>query len=246
VVNFESRKQNMKHLTRILLALTAAATLAAAPKPDPLPASELGKMLEAELKVLLLPKKSGELELVPTRPLPTIAVPANKTLQLRVLYHPGTPMAYMRIKFSLHTEDEQLGEWTVYYRAKLYQDVWIARSSSQAKKTLDQVDLAKERRDVINVRQLLWHGNKANSKFCLAQGISSGSLIYDRHIKLTPVVKRGQIADAFVQIRSLTVRLKVEVLEDGAPGEMVRIRNLQSKKEIRGVVINEKFIRVSL
>ena len=212
----------MKYLARILLTLTAAATLAAAPKPEPLPASDLGKMLESELKALLLPKKSGELELVPTRPLPTISAPASKTLQLRVLYHPGTPMAYMRVKFSLHTEDEQLGEWTVYYRAKLYQDVWVARSSSQSKKSLDQVDLAKERRDVINVRQLLWH------------------------VKLTPVVKRGQIADAFVQIRSLTVRLKVEVLEDGAPGETVRIRNLQTKKEIRGIVINEKFIRVSI
>jgi len=117
---------------------------------------------------------------------------------------------------------------------------------ARQKKTLDQIDLAKERRDVINVRQSLWQGKKADSKFCLAQGVSSGSLIYDRHVKLTPVVKRGQIASAFVQIRSLTIRLKVEVLEDGAPGETVRIRNLQTKKELRGTVINEKFIRVSL
>ncbi len=246
MVNFESRKQNMKHLTRILLALTAASTLMADPKLEKLPASDLSKMLELELEALLLPMKNGELELIPTRPLPKISAPADKTLQLRILYHPGTPMAYMRIKFSLRTDDEQLGEWTVYYRAKLYRDVWVARSSSQAKKPLDQVDLAKERRDVINVHQTLWQGVKADSKFCLAQGISRGSLIYDRQVKLTPVVKRGQIADAFVQIRSLTVRLKVEVLEDGAPGEMVRIRNLQSKKEIRGVVINEKFIRISL
>jgi len=236
----------MKYLARILLTLTAATALTAAPKPEQLPVSDLGRMLESELKALLLPKKSGELELVPTRPLPAISVPASKALQIRILYHPGTPMAYMRVRFSLHTEDEQLGEWTVYYRAKLYQNVWVARSPSQSKKTLDQVDLAIERRDVINVRQLLWRGKKADSKFCLSQGVSSGSLIYDRHVKLTPVVKRGQVADAFVQIRSLTVRLKVEVLEDGAPGETVRIRNLQTKKEIRGVVINEKFIRVSI
>ena len=173
-------------------------------------------------------------------------MPADKALQLRVLYHPGTPMAYMRVKFSLRTDDEQLGEWTVYYRAKLYRDVWVARSPGQVKKPLDQVDLAKERRDVINVRQSLWQGKKTDSKFCLAQGVSSGSLIYDRHVKLTPVVKRGQIVDAFVQLRSLTIRLKAEVLEDGAPGETVRMRNLQTKKELRGTVINEKFIKVRL
>ena len=226
--------------------MAAATTLMAAPKSEPLPASDLGKMLELELEALLLPKKNGELELVPTRPLPTISVPADKALQLRVLYHPGTPMAYMRVKFSLRTDDEQLGEWTVYYRAKLYRDVWVARSPGQVKKPLDQVDLAKERRDVINVRQSLWQGKKTDSKFCLAQGVSSGSLIYDRHVKLTPVVKRGQIVDAFVQLRSLTIRLKAEVLEDGAPGETVRMRNLQTKKELRGTVINEKFIKVRL
>ncbi len=226
--------------------MAAATTLMAAPKPEPLPASDLGKMLELELEALLLPKKNGELELIPTRPLPTISVPADKALQLRVLYHPGTPMAYMRVKFSLRTDDEQLGEWTVYYRAKLYRDVWVARSPGQVKKPLDQVDLAKERRDVINVRQSLWQGKKTDSKFCLAQGVSSGSLIYDRHVKLTPVVKRGQIVDAFVQLRSLTIRLKAEVLEDGAPGETVRMRNLQTKKELRGTVINEKFIKVRL
>jgi flagella basal body P-ring formation protein FlgA len=236
----------MKRLTGILFALAAATTLMAAPKPEPLPASDLGKMLELELEALLLPKKNGELELIPTRPLPTISVPADKALQLRVLYHPGTPMAYMRVKFSLRTDDEQLGEWTVYYRAKLYRDVWVARSPGQVKKPLDQVDLAKERRDVINVRQSLWQGKKTDSKFCLAQGVSSGSLIYDRHVKLTPVVKRGQIVDAFVQLRSLTIRLKAEVLEDGAPGETVRMRNLQTKKELRGTVINEKFIKVRL
>ena len=236
----------MKRLVGILLNLTVVATLMAAVKTETLPAVELGEMLESELEALLLPKKSGELELIPVRPLPAISVPADKTLQLRVLYHPGAPMAYMRVKFDLQADSEQIGEWTVYYRAKLYRDVWVARSPGQAKKPLDQIDLAKERRDVINVRQPLWQGKKADSRYCLGQGVSSGSLIYDRHIKLTPVVKRGQIAHAFVQIRSLTVRLKVEVLEDGAPGETVRIRNLQTKKEIRGTVINEKYIKVKL
>ena len=234
----------MKLLGGTLMSM-AAATLLAAEKPETLPAAELGKMLSAELRALLLPKDGGELELTPVRALPTIPVPADQALQLRVLYHPGAPMAYMRVKFALKADGKQLGEWTVYYRVKLYRDVWVARSPGQVGKPLDQVDLIRERRDVINVRQPLWNGKKADSKACLARGVASGSLIYNRHVKLTPVVKRGQTADAFIRVRSLTVVLKVEVLEDGAPGEMVRMRNLKTKKELRGTVINEKFIRVS-
>ena len=65
-------------------------------------------------------------------------------------------------------------------------------------------------------------------------------------MKHTPVVFRGQVVDALIQIRALTVKLKVEVLQDGAPGDVVRMRNLQTRREIRGIVINEKNVKINL
>jgi flagella basal body P-ring formation protein FlgA len=38
----------------------------------------------------------------------------------------------------------------------------------------------------------------------------------------------------------------VEILEDGLPGQTVRIRNLKSKREFRGKVQNEETIHVTL
>jgi flagella basal body P-ring formation protein FlgA len=38
----------------------------------------------------------------------------------------------------------------------------------------------------------------------------------------------------------------VEVLEDGSPGQIVRARNEQSLRDIRGKVLNEQTILVSL
>ncbi|MBL67938.1 MAG: flagella basal body P-ring formation protein FlgA [Verrucomicrobiales bacterium] len=237
----------MKRLGGILLQWTAAATILAAAKAEPLPAAELGAMLKSELRALLLTKgKPGELELTPTRPLPEIEVPTNSALKLEMIYHPGAPMAYMRVKFALSANERRLGEWTVYYRTKLYRDVWVANAPAQTGTLLNEVELRRERRDVINVRQPLWDGSKPEARLSLRQGVASGSLIYERMLKSTPVVKRGQVVQAFVQIRALSVRMKVEVLEDGAPGETVRMRNLQNNKVIRGTVINENFIRINL
>jgi flagella basal body P-ring formation protein FlgA len=40
--------------------------------------------------------------------------------------------------------------------------------------------------------------------------------------------------------------MKVEVLEDGVPGQVIRIRNPQTRRELRGKVQNEQTVVVSL
>ena len=65
-------------------------------------------------------------------------------------------------------------------------------------------------------------------------------------MRLRPVLHRGQIVEALVRDGTLTVSLKVEVLENGLPGQIVRVRNVQSRREFRGKVQNEQTIIVSL
>ena len=65
-------------------------------------------------------------------------------------------------------------------------------------------------------------------------------------MRLRPVVARGQTADAVVRDGAMLISLKVEVLEEGAPGQMVRVRNPQSRRELRGKVQDEKTIAITL
>ena len=44
----------------------------------------------------------------------------------------------------------------------------------------------------------------------------------------------------------MVLTVKVEVLEDGLPGQTIRVRNLKSKREFRGKVQNEETIHVTL
>jgi flagella basal body P-ring formation protein FlgA len=45
---------------------------------------------------------------------------------------------------------------------------------------------------------------------------------------------------------SLTISLKVEVLEEGATGQAIRVRNPATKKELRGKVQNEQSIIITI
>jgi flagella basal body P-ring formation protein FlgA len=79
-----------------------------------------------------------------------------------------------------------------------------------------------------------------------SESIQAGMPLLARYVKLRPVLHRGQIADAIVQDGALSITMKVEVLEDGAPGQIIRARNSDSRHDIRGKVLDQQTILVSL
>jgi flagella basal body P-ring formation protein FlgA len=52
--------------------------------------------------------------------------------------------------------------------------------------------------------------------------------------------------EAVFQDGPLTISLKVETLEDGALGQMVRVRNPKTRRELSGKVQNEDLILIAL
>jgi len=79
----------------------------------------------------------------------------------------------------------------------------------------------------------------------LAETVSTGMPLLARSVHLRPVVRRGQAIDALVQDGVLSITLKVEALQDGAPGQMIRVRNIQTRRDIFGKVLNDQAIVVA-
>ena len=59
-------------------------------------------------------------------------------------------------------------------------------------------------------------------------------------------MRRGNLAKAIITTGPLLVSTNVKVLEDGAPGEVVRVQNVRTRKEIIGEVIDEKTIKITV
>jgi flagella basal body P-ring formation protein FlgA len=54
------------------------------------------------------------------------------------------------------------------------------------------------------------------------------------------------MADAIIRDGAMIISLKVEVLEEGVPGQFVRVRNPQSHRELRGKVLDEQTVAIAL
>lgn len=207
--------------------------------------SELLQLIQAKLQATL-PATAGELQIETARPLPSIPVLANNDWEIKVTQTPiNWPCSYVSLRFQIVSDNKPIGEWPAYLKAKLIKPVWVVRNAAKKDDTLDTLDLALEKRDIIDNKMALWNGTTPSSKLSLLQAISPGTLLFERWVKATPVIRRGQIVTAQFDIQALNIQLKVEALEDGAPGEFVRLRNRDSRKEFRGKVISETLVHLT-
>jgi flagella basal body P-ring formation protein FlgA len=229
----------------ILSSTNAAIETVAAPRTRSLNEAELKDLLTATLQREHV-RDRGELELRFTRAWASVTVPAGPlTMNILELPSAGVSLNFI-VRFELRTADQIIGTWQVPLQAHVWRDIWVARSPLKRGQLLSEADRAKERRDVLALRDACLEDVPDGFLYEIAETLPAGAPLYVNSVKLRRLVRRGQVAEAVVQDGAMSVSLKVEVLEDGVLGQFIRVRNLQSRREFRGKVENEQTILVGL
>ena len=191
-------------------------------------------------------RERGELELRFVRPWASVTVP-DEALALRVLDLPNTGISgNFIVRCEMKAGEEIVGTWQINVNAKIWREVWVARSALIRNQPLQAADIGQERRDLLTFKEGLTALPSDINSYDVAENLTGGSILTGRSIKQRPVIKRGKTLDALVQDGPLQILVKVEALEDGLPGQFVRVRNLKSRREFRGKVQNEETVAVNL
>jgi flagella basal body P-ring formation protein FlgA len=150
------------------------------------------------------------------------------------------------VRFELHSARETLGPWQIAAQARVWRNAWVAHSALERGDLVSEAGLARERRDVLPLHEPLAEFTPGDPTLELREPLQAGSLLLARFLKVRAVIHRGQTADAFVRDGTLSIVMKVEALEDGTPGQIIRVRNPQSRRDIRGKVLDDQNILISL
>ena len=76
--------------------------------------------------------------------------------------------------------------------------------------------------------------------------LSPGQLVTRRSIREVPLVRRGDVVTARIEVGSLVVQALCRVQTEGAASESVLLTNIETKKTVRGIVIDSKTVRVPI
>ena len=212
----------------------------------PLAEKELLQQLTSVLQKEYV-KEEGALELRLSQPWTTKEIP-DEPLALKVLDLPTAGVApCFIVRFEFETAGgEHIGSWQAPLLAKVWREIWVAGSVLKRGDLLRHADLHRERRDMLFCREPLAQFAPDDSSLEFCECVQAGSPIFARYVRPRAIVHRGQSVMAMVRDGPLMITLKVEALEDGAVGQIIRVRNPLSRRDLHGKVLDEENILVSL
>ena len=191
-------------------------------------------------------KDKGQLELRLAQPWNALVLPDEPlTLDVTELPSAGVTPGFI-VRFTLHTGHETLGNWQANLKASVWRELWVASVQLKRGEPVALNSLIRERRDVLVLHEPLADFAGGEEALELAESVPPGQPLLARMVKARTVVHRGQRADALVQDGAMSIRTKVDILDDGAPGQTVHARNSSTHRDLTGTVLNEKTILISL
>ncbi len=191
-------------------------------------------------------KDKGQLELRLGQPWKALVLPDEPlTLDVQEMPMNGVTPSFI-VRFALRTANETLGIWTANLRASVWREVCVASRQLKRGESVTADVFVRERRDILNVRESLPDLAANEDGLEITESISTGAVLVAHMIKARTVLHRGQRADALVQDGALSIKTKVEILDDGAPGETVRARNAVTHRDLSGKVLDARTILISL
>jgi flagella basal body P-ring formation protein FlgA len=184
----------------------------------------------------------GEFQVEFLRPQETITVPDGVVeVALRSPLSGGLRSRVL-LRYEVKVNEQSVYSADMPAEVRVMRDVLVSNRRLSRKERLTSDDVNLERWDVLKLRDEPIDPATDISAFQVHYSAMKGTILTQRHVRLIPVVSRGDIVIGQLQRGLLKINLQVEVEEDAAPGQTVRVRNIKSKKLLTGIVSNENTI----
>lgn len=184
----------------------------------------------------------GDLQLELVRPCATPDRLAREW-SVQITEFPSLPAGSMLLRCRLLADQEPVAESTVMLRATLWRDAWVARQPLTGGSAFDPALLDARRVDFFRERDAL-PALVGDHTFIFARSVQSGRLLTWRDVVRRPLVKKGEVVEVSAATGQLVVMMKALAMQNGAKGEAVTVRNLDSRKDFTAFVIDENRVQV--
>ncbi len=162
--------------------------------------------------------------------------------QQRVNLEPGS-VAPGRVTFRFVIQE---ADGTVVRRAAgaAFLNLWVevpaaARPLNQGD-SLHVQDITFVRVNAAHLTSMPWDGK--GGPWQMVRSVGTGQTIYSTDLLGIAMVRKGSIVNLIYARGNVRIEVKAESLADGAPGTIIPVRNLQSKKQVYGTIRDNKTV----
>lgn len=157
--------------------------------------------------------------------------------------HPSLPAATMMMRCRILADGELVAEESLMVRANLWRDGWVTRQPVTTGETFDPSGLEVRRVDQFRDREVL-PATVGDRAFVYTRAVSAGRLLTWRDVTRRPLVRKGDLVEVTASDGPLLVTMKALALQNGAAGDVVTVRNPESRRDFSALVVDENHVKV--
>ncbi|MCK9294727.1 MAG: flagellar basal body P-ring formation chaperone FlgA [Desulfobulbaceae bacterium] len=150
------------------------------------------------------------------------------------------------ISVVLAVDDKECGKVKMYANLHFWGTVLLASHSLSRRSILSPGDIETDFRDISMLGDnLISNPDQAIGKQ-LYKSLRAGDLVFAHLLKNPPLVKRGDLVTIIAKNGGLQVSAPGEAKNAGGIGEIVRVKNLMSRRVLQARVVDEGVVEVDL
>ncbi len=215
------------------------------------PVVKAGAALNSDELLLLLEKQLsahysvvGDLKLSLSKAWDALQLPDEK-FEISVIEYPTaglSPTFYLRFKVT--SGDREVGVFQTLLRAQLIQEAWVVQGKLTRGAALDRSMLTVQKVDTLREKQAPLLATEDPALFDIVQNVPPGRTLTRQEVADRPVIRKGQVVNVVATSGMLSVSMKALALENGGLKDLIKMRNLDSRKEFNAQIINENRVEV--
>jgi flagella basal body P-ring formation protein FlgA len=185
----------------------------------------------------------GELQLDLVRAWSLPSIPAGTSPRLLITEFTSAPASSMLVRCRLEAGGAPLSSCSIAVHAQLWADAWVAREPLETGQVFEPAQLELRRSDLLRERDA-FPANVSDHAYVLARNVPAGRLLVWRDLTRRPLVRKGETVEVCAVEGPLTITLKALATQNGGRGDLVLVRNQESKREFTAVVVDENRVQV--
>jgi len=162
------------------------------------------------------------------------------------VFYPGKQQRLGNVSIGLRCLEGK--SWTIYLRAfiTMKQKVVFSKRFIGRGNVITKDDLVIDTIEVSNTNRKYFHLTKNIIGQVAKRNIRIGQKISATVLKPAMIIKRGHEVTIIARTAGILIRTKGKALSDGAKGQIVKVRNLRSKRELQATVIAPNTVKVNM
>ncbi|VAX12604.1 hypothetical protein MNBD_GAMMA24-245 [hydrothermal vent metagenome] len=138
--------------------------------------------------------------------------------------------------------------WQIYVPINIirYTNVLVMRENLSRGSILSASDVTTRRLDISRLSNGYFIDKNEIRGKVLKRSLRRGDILTDGMLAVRKLIKRGDIVTIMASSGTLAIRVKGEALMDGRKGDLIRVKNHSSKREIQAVVVATGIVKVNM